>query len=799
MKKAYFSKVGIPTFFSFLFLFSFNTFAQVGIGTTNPNANALLEIGDATSTTQGLIISRVNLTAINSPAPMTANVLGMIVYNKASNGSGNNAVNPGFYYNDGAQWIRIADATVAGNNWSLTGNADTSPGVGAGQNYLGTTDVKDLIIATQATQRMRIQANGQIAVNNPGLINSENRFLVTAPTGENAIFGTATGSNIAVSGRNFNNGIGVQGDNDGNGIGVSGRNFGTGYGVNGFNDNNAGSGVFGRNTANGNGVEGFNDLLGNGVYGRNVSTGIGVKGENTTNNINSTGVLGVANSGSGVFGVATTGRGVVGQSTATGRGVEGSNSGTGRGVIGFSTSTGIGVKGQNDGAGRGVEGVNLSTGIGVIGFSTSTGVGVQGQNDGDGRGVVGSNTSTGFGVIGFSNLTGVGVQGQNDGAGRGVAGYNTSTGFGVIGFGTSTGVGVQGQHDGAGNAVVGINSSTGTGVSGSSADGIGVFGTSTTFDGVRGEVTNDRNGVIGINRGANGNGVYGMADQANSYGVRARNTNIAGVGLLAYSGSTANFLSGSGSSSTGLKYGVYGKATDAIADPADGTIGSAGGYFSNGHNGYAAVAAWVDPVGNGDDNQNFKIIGTGVVSTIVKDVNENPVIMYAPEAPESFFQDYGIGKLTNGTAIIRLDPNLSKNIRVDSTHPMKVFVQLEGDCNGVYVTNKSANEFTVRELQKGKSNVSFSWSIVATRADEVFYSDKGVARTSYNGQRFPLAPKPLEVQSVQVDQNNSEEVLTTRINKAQSASAVNAETSLKPDVKSEVKANVNLEENVTID
>ncbi len=82
---------------------------------------------------------------------------------------------------------------------------------------------------------------------------------------------------------------------------------------------------------------------------------------------------------------------------------------------------------------------------------------------------------------------------------------------------------------------------------------------------------------------------------------------------------------------------------------------------------------------------------------------------------------------------------------MDDGHPMKVFVQLEGDCNGVYVTSKSATSFTVKELQGGKSNVSFSWSIVATRADEVLYNNKGIAKTSYNGQRFPLAPKALEI------------------------------------------------------
>ena len=48
---------------------------------------------------------------------------------------------------------------------------------------------------------------------------------------------------------------------------------------------------------------------------------------------------------------------------------------------------------------------------------------------------------------------------------------------------------------------------------------------------------------------------------------------------------------------------------------------------------------------------------------------------------------------------------------------LRVFVQLEGDCNGVYVTNKTATGFDVVELNNGSSNVSFQWSITANVAD----------------------------------------------------------------------------------
>lgn len=77
--------------------------AQVGIGTTNPNENSVLEIY---SPDKGVLMPRVALTDINSPAPLSAHVAGMTVYNTATAGTVPNQVIPGFYVNDGTKWIR---------------------------------------------------------------------------------------------------------------------------------------------------------------------------------------------------------------------------------------------------------------------------------------------------------------------------------------------------------------------------------------------------------------------------------------------------------------------------------------------------------------------------------------------------------------------------------------------------------------------------------------------------------------------------------------------------------------------
>jgi len=96
----------------------------------------------------------------------------------------------------------------------------------------------------------------------------------------------------------------------------------------------------------------------------------------------------------------------------------------------------------------------------------------------------------------------------------------------------------------------------------------------------------------------------------------------------------------------------------------------------------------------------------------------------------------------NGRAYINLDDIFKHNIHVDDNHPLTVFIQLEGDCNGVYVTNKTANGFDVIELQNGQSNAEFSWLVMANRKDR--YDDKGNLKSKHVGVRFPDAPGPME-------------------------------------------------------
>jgi len=272
------------------------------------------------------------------------------------------------------------------------------------------------------------------------------------------------------------------------------------------------------------------------------------------------------------------------------------------------------------------------------------------------------------------------------------------------------------------------------------AGGGGLFAKSRDFVNIGYATNSTGTGVIGVGNNygliptlVNGSGVAGSGTETGVYGIASNAASSEG-GSFAGNGQSVSVLAqGSGVAATGTYYGIFGHATSSAN-------GSWGGYFSNGGAAYAYV-------GGRTGGTNYKIRGAGTVATIVKDENNNLVTLFCPEAPEILFQDYGTGKLINGYAHIDLDPSLSKNIYVDEEHPIKVFVQLEGDCKGVYVTNKTATGFDVVELQSGNSNVPFSWTITANRADDV--DEAGNVISTHVGVRFPEGPGKMKTETLE--------------------------------------------------
>ena len=106
-----------------LLTFYFCGYAQVGIGTSNVDGSARLQV-DATN--KGFLPPRVALQGrgdaqLGSPSPRIPNpATGLLVYNTATAGSGATAVTPGFYYYDGFAWVRLIVGTDTAANVSGT-------------------------------------------------------------------------------------------------------------------------------------------------------------------------------------------------------------------------------------------------------------------------------------------------------------------------------------------------------------------------------------------------------------------------------------------------------------------------------------------------------------------------------------------------------------------------------------------------------------------------------------------------------------------------------------------------------
>lgn len=425
----------------YLSVISISLYAQVGIGTINPNTNSLLDV-DATTSPGGILLPRLGLSSTTSFAPLSAHVAGMVVYNTATTGD----VTPGFYYNNGAAWVRVSDV-LGTDKWDTLGNAGTN----AGTNFLGTTDNTALRVRTNNANRFEFTTTGRLrsfsagtsgaptyswnSDNDTGLYNIGANILGISTTGAERMRFLANGQ------ATINNTTPFVGDR----FTVTGA--ADEFVINGYSSGAAGVGIYGENATNGYGVWG-NVGAGIGVYGTSVGTGQGVRGFNN----------------------------------ATGFGVAGSNNSTGIGVIGFSANTGVGVQGQNSGTGRGVIGFSANSGVGVQGQNSGTGFGIAAFNTGNGDGIY-NDTTNGWGMVNFiggnnvgifTDLTDAGGIGEyidinsQDGTGFFVDNTNSSDVYGFNGVintitptsGTVNGTVYAGTQNGVGHGIILTHSGT---------------------------------------------------------------------------------------------------------------------------------------------------------------------------------------------------------------------------------------------------------------------------------------------------------------------------------------------------
>ena len=691
-----------------------NLNAQVGINTTTPQPGAILDIN---SSNKGMLVPRVDIANLSTIAPITGgSTVGLLVYNT------NATTGIGFHYWTGSVWFPILS-----NDWKERGNIGTNPAT----DFIGTADNTGLRFRTNNIERLEITNGGLFRAFSPGTQGSPLFSWDSDP--DTGMFRSTTDRlNFSAGGEEF---LELNENGANSEVVVNDNSSTIDFRVETDNDNEA---LF---------VDSARDNVGLGTNAPNASAQLEIADNDKGILINRV-ALTATNSASPITAPAT---GLLVYNTAN------SSSGSTEVLPGFyywdgSRWIAMGGTGGKDWSLEGNAGTNPSTNF--IGTTDDVDFRVR-TNDTeriwvDNAGTVGigsapysdtalrvNNPAQPFGVISETNSTGVALYGSDTGTGLGIYGTSANN-HGIFGITSYTGsafliggiIGWGSGFDGA-NGVLAVSDQQ---ASTRSNMGIRAVSGSTT------SISSAQILNVGVNTNATDLALYALTERPITNGIDVEaarfQQNYTGIAIdpdsrdprAQLAGYTRNSLVGGGT----MYYGAY--------------------LYSGGSNSNSSYAY----AGSRYNGTNYKIIGNGAVSTIVDGTRKGESkVMFAPEAPEVLFEDYGTGKLVNGIAKIPIDPILAKNIVVDKKHPLKVFIQLEGDCNGVYVTNKSIQSFTVKELQNGNSNVSFSWHIVANRKDVVGGAES--ENSNYSDLRFPDAPKAIDLDKKTTNDLNTQD------------------------------------------
>ena len=400
------------------------------------------------------------------------------------------------------------------------------------------------------------------------------------------------------------------------------------------------------------------------------------------------------------------------------------NSGSGDSIKGVSTS-GVALEGQTKFKSAG----KTAGKSGVLGSDVSTtgtlNSGVSGAST-NGTGVTGTSTAASGlnGVAGFSAST----------FASGVYGQDSSTGFGVTGRNTAT------AHNNAAAGVLADGGAANDALHATSISANAVYAFS-------------QNGTpLFANQGANTSAPELYLQDTSS----SNNTIIEAVGpsgdIFDVTSSGAVITHGNMSASGNIQVGGDASIDGSLRLPSSG-----GSEFDNSP-GNLAPTLTIDGggVNLGDtvlavrDNNGqtaMDVTDTGEVGIsgllytrgpcaggcIVGNKRVRAVTEYAPVESEPTIEDNGEGALAGGFAYITLDPKFANVIDTKATY--LVSVTPEGDCRGLYVAQRSARGFAVRELQGGSASVAFEYRIVAKRF--------GVEASRLPMTVVPVAVKPM--------------------------------------------------------
>jgi hypothetical protein len=398
----------------------------------------------------------------------------------------------------------------------------------------------------------------------------------------------------------------------------------------------------------------------------------------------------------------------------------------------------IGVRGRGAGAGAGdTYGGYFQTAGGMSNTGTKYGVYAYGHNltSTNAYGVYGEAYNPNDGMVfgGYFITSGNGT-GMRLGVSAHGSADNSTDAFGVYGSASNNGSGNvcggsfsvlsngTGEKRGLRAAAVSLGSESTYGIDTyASGHGTGtIYGINVFATGIGSGIVNGGHIDIESNSTDPSYGLEIEADASSTgdiYGVRSTATSTStgkpyGGKFQAY-GNTHVFGLTGGAYGTDADYvrGVWGTARNLGPGPAEA------GYFSADNNGTGThYGVYAYELAGGSGAAVYAVgdfVASGTKSAVTK-TSQGATLMYAVESSEVWFEDLGKGQLINGKTHIELDPLFLETVTIDNDHPINVFIQLNDDCNGTYVKT-SLTGFDVFELQRGTSDASFTYRVVAKR------------------------------------------------------------------------------------
>lgn len=90
-------------------------------------------------------------------------------------------------------------------------------------------------------------------------------------------------------------------------------------------------------------------------------------------------------------------------------------------------------------------------------------------------------------------------------------------------------------------------------------------------------------------------------------------------------------------------------------------------------------------------------------------------LLASSNTTSALLEDFGSSTLANGLIEVTLEATFAESLQSNNYY---VFITPLGDCNGLFIAEKSENSFIVKELGNGASNISFDYRVVAKLAEK---------------------------------------------------------------------------------